>query len=458
MTVYPFWRRALAPALLFVTLGTDGRESVETVRVRLFSGKVTESVVVEAVDGGRLTIHDSTGPLATIEPDQTVSFDIWNEFLRARWQTGSVPMDHAFLSTRDGAIAVTTDGETRSYRGSVELVLDGDVERPGLLIINEVALPDYIASVLPSEYGFPEPEGVKAQAIVIRTYALRAKSRRDGLFDLTDDTGSQVYGGRDSETALARAAVSATRGMTITYEGELIEAVYSAHCGGHSADNEDVWSSRPVPYLRGRNDPYDKDAPVARWESRIDRDDLHDLLSRTYKTNVKGIKVRDRGSGDRATSIRLDTSGDDIDIGAQSFRVAVNARFGPESIKSTFFDIEKGGGSYRFVGRGLGHGVGLCQWGAAAQAREGRSYQDILSFYYRDVDIEGFESDFQVASVPLADASEVSDDTAPDTRVETQSRPTADVEPSERERPRSTTTRSGKSAASPKLTGRRVGW
>jgi stage II sporulation protein D len=455
MKVYTTWRHAIAATALFAILGAGRLESVETVRVRLFSGQVTTSVTAKAVDGGRLTVHDAAGALATLEPDETVTFDIWNEFLRARWRSGNAPMDHAYISTRQGAIALSVDGQTRVYRGSVEFLLDNDVERPGLLVINEVGLPDYVSSVLPAEYGFEEPEGVKAQAIVIRTYALRAKSQQKNLYDLTDDTGSQVYHGREAETPLARAAVSATAGMTITYNGELIEAVYSAHCGGHSADNEDVWRSKPVPYLRGRDDPYDEGAPVARWESSVDRSDLHDLFSRLYRTEVESIKVSERGSGHRATSIRLDTDGDDIEISGQSFRVAVNNRFGPASIKSTVFDMDRDGSVYRFEGRGLGHGVGLCQWGAAAQAREGRSYEDILSFYYRGVEIEGYESDFQVVSAPLADAGQ-GDETPERSKAERAPEPV--VEEHAREATQRQRLKQRRSSTSRKLSGRRVGW
>jgi len=447
-------RLSVAAFFLLIAATTVRSEAVNPIRVRLFAGEVVTGAIVSDADGDELTIYDESGPLATLGDNERVEFDIWNEFLRARWRSGSVPTDHAYLRSSSGRFRIEVDGTSNEYRGSLELVLDGDVERPSLILINEVELPDYVSSVLPAEYGFKEIEGVKAQAIVVRTYALRAKSLGKELYDVTDDTGSQVYNGVSSETTIAREAVEATAGMTLQYRGELIEAVYSAHCGGHSADNEDVWSSKPIPYLRGREDPYDAKAPVARWESRLDRKAMLDMLSRTFGVKVKDIKVEEHGSGDRATSIRLETDGKDVDVSAQSFRVAVNDRFGGSAVKSTFFELKKDGDDYRFLGRGLGHGVGLCQWGAAEQAREGRSYKDILTFYYKDVSIEGFEASPPVASNPLSARSQKSPDAATPPKEE----PSVDKAAVSKPPVSKKSTPKRRSGTSRKESGRRVGW
>jgi len=452
MTLYRFGRLWAIAAIALSIMGAGGSDPAQSVRVRVFSDRLVSSASMSDATGARLTIYDDSGTLATLDENQSLEFDIWNEFLRAQWTSGSVPLERAIIKSESGTIKVTAGDESRTYHGSVEVILDGEVNRPGLVMVNEVSLPDYVTSVLPSEYGFREPEGMKAQAIVIRTYALRALSQREGLYDLTDDTGSQVYMGVSSETEEARTAVEATHGMAITYEGEPIEAVYSAHCGGHSANNEDVWSSKPVPYLRGRDDPYDRDAPIAHWESHLKKKEVLDLLSRAYGVKVKGISISDRGSGKRVTTIRLDTDRNDLEITAQSFRVAVNNRFGASAVKSTLFDMKKDGDSFRFSGKGLGHGVGLCQWGAAEQAREGRSFRDILHFYYRDVKIEGFETEPPVAAVSLTSPAEA-DKPAP--KSEPKAEKETERKSEQKRRPKEKTSSKGTSR---KLTGRRVGW
>ncbi|HUF08493.1 MAG TPA: hypothetical protein VMO47_04175, partial [Rhodothermales bacterium] len=108
-------------------------------------------------------------------------------------------------------------------------------------------------------------------------------------------------------------------------------------------------------------------------------------------------------------------------------------------------------------------GVGLCQWGAATQARKGRSYRDILSFYYKDVEIEGYESDFQITSAPLADAGLVRPDPEPADRVASpqKEKPKRTRQSAVTQAPmpkRWTQSDRGQSTSSGKLSGRRVGW
>lgn len=452
MTAYRIGRLCAITSIVLLITGTSGPESAETVRVKLFSGRVVTEAEILDTGNGRLTVYDDSGPLATLDDGLKLDFDIWNEYLRARWRSGNAPVARAVVKSSSGMLKVRVGDESRTYRGSIELTLDADIEKPGLLVVNEVDLADYVSSVLPSEYGFPEPEGMKAQAIVIRTYALRAQSQRQGRYDLTDDTGSQVYRGAASETAAARDAVRATSGMTITYDGELIEAVYSAHCGGYSANNEDVWNSKPVPYLRGRKDPYDKDAPVAHWQSVINKKDLLEMFSRTYDLKVKDISVAEHASGGRVTSVRLDAKKKDVVITAQNFRAAVTGRFGPAAVKSTIFDIKKDGDVYRFSGKGLGHGVGLCQWGAAAQAKAGRSYEDILNFYYKDVKIEGYHPQPAVATATLADPSQTEKPVKGDQGAK------RDGTPPKEKVDRPTPNEKSRKGGDRKLTGRRVGW
>jgi len=268
----------------------------------------------------------------------------------------------------------------RIYRGTFKVTLDTQ-RGNSVHVVNRIDVEDYVASVLPSEYPFQEIEGVKAQAIVVRTYAMTNSHLRD-------DTGSQVYLGISSETDLSRRAVEITAASTIQFNGLDIEAVYSAHCGGHSANNEDIWGTEPIHYLRGQKDPYDHDAPVARWSASVDADDLNQKLSSRLQRQVKLVKVADRGKGGHVISVRIDfENGADEEIRGERFRSIVNRSFGRQLIPSSSFEIKRRSGRYDLKGRGSGHGVGFCQWGAAAQAKQGRSHEEILNHYYQDVSI-----------------------------------------------------------------------
>lgn len=145
---------------------------------------------------------------------------------------------------------VTINGN--QYRGIAEVGFNSSGALAG---INELPIEEYLYGVVPRElppvpYG--ELEAQKSQAIAARTYALSNMGKRgnDG-YDLLPTTSDQVYGGFEAEHPISNDAVDGTRGIVATYEGKLITAVFNSTSGGFSANNEDVWNSDPVPYLRG---------------------------------------------------------------------------------------------------------------------------------------------------------------------------------------------------------------
>ena len=136
----------------------------------------------------------------------------------------------------------------RWYRGTVRLVRTS----AGFTAINHVHLEDYLASVLGKEVYTTWPaESLKAQAVASRSYAThKLKKQKGQSFDLLRTTASQVYGGIESEASSTIDAVVATRGEVLTYQGNVIEAVFHSSSGGHTENSEHVWQSA-VPYLRG---------------------------------------------------------------------------------------------------------------------------------------------------------------------------------------------------------------
>jgi stage II sporulation protein D len=304
-----------------------------------------------------------------------------------------------------GHLTILAGTDARPYRGKLETLVDGG----SLALVNVVTLEDYIASVIPSEYPFPEMEGVKAQAVLVRTYALKNRGRF-GSYDLVDHVGSQVYRGAASETPLARQAADLTRGEVLTFGGDLIDAVYYSSSGGHTADNESIWDGRPQPYLRGRPDPYDVNSPLHRWTERVDRSRLLAALSRHYGFTVTGLSVEATSPEGRVTQIRLHGNRARVEQ-ANRFRLTVNDLMRRNLLKSTFFTLELSGGTYVITGRGFGHGVGMSQYGAREQARQGRSYREILQFYYAGVTLErlspGQRDVLLAASPPAGEATEM---------------------------------------------------
>jgi len=145
------------------------------------------------------------------------------------------------------------------YRGSMQV----DVVSGKLRAINVVGLEQYLYGVVPSEMPFTwAPEALKAQAVVARSYALA--TRRSGAFDLYPDTRSQVYLGVEHEKPSTTAAVDATAGQVVLYDGQVAKTFFFSTSGGRTASAEDVWGA-PVPYLVSVPDPYDSISPHHTW-------------------------------------------------------------------------------------------------------------------------------------------------------------------------------------------------
>lgn len=145
------------------------------------------------------------------------------------------------------------------YRGSIQI----DVNAGKLRAINMVGLEQYLYGVVPSEMPYTwHPEALKAQAIAARSYALA--TRRTGAFDLYPDTRSQVYLGIEHEKPSTNAAVNATSGQVVLYDGEVAKTYFFSSSGGRTASAEDVWGE-PVPYLVSVPDPYDSISPHHDW-------------------------------------------------------------------------------------------------------------------------------------------------------------------------------------------------
>jgi stage II sporulation protein D len=300
--------------------------------------------------------------------------------------------------------------------------------------INELHIEEYLYGVVPRELGpiaFPELEAQKAQAVAARTYALANLGKRniDG-FDLLATTSDQVYGGYAAEHPVSTAAVEATRRVALTYEGALINAMYSSTSGGHTADSEESFDAF-VPYLRGipdaergeamehvpsleifkahpnprslraaREGDFESDwASRHRWVFEWTAEEIRDVLS-AWKGfdvgTVQAINVLTRGPSGRVLLIEYVTDAgtftDTKDRIRSSLRF-VTANGTMSNLPSTLFFVEavpdRNGGpsSFAVYGGGFGHGVGLGQTGAVGMAEKGHTYEEILLHYYRGVSL-----------------------------------------------------------------------
>lgn len=270
----------------------------------------------------------------------------------------------------------------RHYNGSI-LIKPHPVS-PGLFIINTVDLESYIASVVGSEMDFEHPEALKAQSVVSRTYALwSVKKSPYSEFDLRDHEASQVYFGNIPDKPRYRRASEATRGEILTWSDQLILAVFSSTCGGQTVNNQSVWGGIDHPYLTSQSDAGACSiSPHFKWSYSISESRFKTFVSDYYGFNVEKKEIETGPSGRVKTVTLTDRNADNISFTGNEFRLFINQNAGPLALRSTKYDWDVQNDTLRFEGYGLGHGVGLCQWGALGFAESGWTYKDILSFYF----------------------------------------------------------------------------
>ncbi|MCH8558996.1 MAG: SpoIID/LytB domain-containing protein [Balneolia bacterium] len=311
----------------------------------------------------RVRVRPGTSEIEIIQNELSYSSAIWNIQTEAG---GMMRINHPELGWR-------------YYRGSADL----SVNNGRIRTINHIDLEDYVASVVGGEMNFSHMEALKVQAVISRTYALWNSTTSAGNgYDLSDYVMSQVYPGELIHTPQYRAATEATTGEVLTWSGNILLAVYHSTCGGRTSANEEVWSGNALPYLRGQNDNGSCSAsPHYQWNFEIPKREFHSIFG---VSGINGINVDSSG---RVTSFRLTENGREVERPANDIRLRLNRSHGALALRSTFFGLDEDEDYYIFNGRGLGHGLGLCQWGALGLAETGWSYQDILRFYYNGADI-----------------------------------------------------------------------
>jgi stage II sporulation protein D len=183
------------------------------------------------------------------------------------------------------------------YRGALEF-------RPspfrGLAVVNVASLDDYVKGVVPGEMPSSwSPAALQAQAVAARSYAL-ATDAGGPVFDQYPDTRSQVYKGADGEVASSNAAVDATAGQVLRYQGRIATTYFFSTSGGETEDVQNVfYGAQPEPYLTGVDDPYDNISPKHRWNISLTTSSLKHRLGSLVRGKLRGVKIMQRGVSPR---------------------------------------------------------------------------------------------------------------------------------------------------------------
>lgn len=273
--------------------------------------------------------------------------------------------------------------EGRRYRGTFSRTQTGE-------IVSVVPLEQYLWSVVSREMPHSWPAAaLQAQAVVARTFVL-ARSNPARGYDLVPSEADQVYTGIDAETRETIAAVDATAGQAVRFGDGFAEALYSSCCGGHTESNADAWGGAPLSYLSGVRCTYCNDSPWYAWTQKVPLSRVETALAAQIKTigDLQSLSLdaadpsgRARFwlfTGDSGTQ-RIKAGTVRTMLGTRTLpsllvqRVAIDAAQQPAAQAERTVSIEGGG---------LGHGVGLCQWGARGMALGGADARAILSYYY----------------------------------------------------------------------------
>lgn len=275
----------------------------------------------------------------------------------------------------------------RRFRGEIDIIRTENLK---LLVINHLDIEDYISGVLYHEVSHRWPmEALKAQAIAARTFAIYKSLESAGKdYDLRSDIYSQVYGGKTSEKFRTNRAVEKTAGKILVYEKEILPAYYHATCGGHTEDASLLWNTNLAP-LKGKPCEYCKDSPHFSWVKEIPLTFIEEKLNKNgYKIkDIIKIETPSRDASGRTETVNIISSLGIEKIPAHKFRLILD----PNIIRSTNFTVTVREDKAIFNGKGWGHGVGMCQWGAYYMAKKGLKAEDILRFYYPGAKIVDLE-------------------------------------------------------------------
>ena len=420
----------LALAVLCPGLAVQGAVFTSDVRVRLSLGEETSFSFTPV---GEFTLQEA--PELTVGNDELTVTVVGGQIsIQLDGETVTQP-SLTFLSGNYGERTdyirlYNDDHGTCTYLGNLTF----DVYEGYVRAINTLPLEQYLYGVVPHEMSNSFPiEALKAQAICARGYAVaKCSSYSSRAYDLGDTSSDQVYRGYASKNTRAIAAVDATKGQVLTYDGEIVETYYSASNGGQTERTGNVWEN-DLPYYTHADDVYDllnkssleeksfiPDAYDETTEKLMDSSVLTAIKKAAYAaagqevellstvkvlakdpsaendpeqrcyTNVElTLMVAPRNNPEQAGQVTFTLPFEELSFGSYENTLGqIGAKkrnlrmYGAE--RGEYRTAEKEYSGWFLTQRRYGHGVGLSQRSAQERARAGQKYEDILAFYYKD--------------------------------------------------------------------------
>ena len=372
-----------------------------------------------------------------IQGDQTVEFSeggiLWNgnQYRSLTFTPQSAQSSFSLYDVTIGVNFHWERKETQVFLGTLRLVVESDK----ITAINELPVESYLASVISSEMKATAGlELLKAHAVISRSWLLAQMKRREEnkeqkngffsfikkddelirwydredhtIFDVCADDHCQRYQGITKQTSKAvEQALKATRGQILCNGDDICDARFSKCCGGVTEEFQYCWEDTPKPYLVSVEDPFcnthdkavlsqvlnDYDLETNdfyRWTVEYTADELSQLVNEKLKDDfgtITDLIPLERGKSGRIWKLKIVGTKKTFTIGKE---LEIRRALSESHLYSSAFDVEKTDKGFRLHGKGWGHGVGLCQIGAAVMGQQGYRYDEILLHYYRNAEIK----------------------------------------------------------------------
>jgi stage II sporulation protein D len=346
-------------------------------------------------------LNGETNRLAQVQAGNKASCFVNNGNINLTVNGNNYSGQKFFLSPAENDAIVKINGIR--YRGKIQVSSSNN----SIDLINIVNLEDYVKGVMSREMPLGKNnenyEALKALAVCVRTYAIRKTKDGKVYFDLYDDTHDQVYGGVDAENPLSNKAAEETENLILKYKSQPALLYYHSTCGGYTESSENVFTQDPVPYLisiKDGDEPYCKISPRFQWEEVYTKDEIisrlkdYSLLDNT-NYELEDISINSKFESGRVAELEIKVVDDQGEqktllLKGNEIRSILRTADGNNILWSTMFDLSIKSNSVVLTGKGFGHGVGLCEWGAIALSRKGWNYKEILGHYYPGTNIENY--------------------------------------------------------------------
>lgn len=364
----------LANALLSkeIRIGLFENDPVSSIEIKYNVGRYdvyTESEQLDPLNNqeDKLKFYVRGSKISTYKNGEKLSSSVW------------VKIDKR---SEFNSLALFPHNKEKKYRGNIVIY----AKAGKLQVINEVEVDDYIQGVIKGEVGYGEnKEYYKVQAVISRTYAFYLQKHKDDGYDLCDHVHCQVYKGVSYDDNIKEAVIETSGEVIVDSSLKYLNTLYHSNCGGQTVTTDYVWNKK-LENLESVKDSYCSQSSQAKWRRTISKDRWVRYLSNYTNRSQEYVlsKKLDFNQSYRKKYYKF---------GSKKIRLTrIRSYFG---LKSTFFSVHDLGEKIVFIGRGFGHGVGLCQQGAIEMSKQGFNYINILHFYYQSISVlDEYQRDF----------------------------------------------------------------